>query len=146
MITRVLLERLQLYLGVPWRHKIEVAMKLDDENILRMADKRVRPRNLSQTQTKAVTSSRNNWVDLETWANWIVISMMKFIVAFQFWIQKILVYQAQTKSALSKRFSLWGHKKACNELIITYLDKTNQNVTYHHVSQSLCQFIESWCR
>ena len=81
MITRVLLERLQLYLGVPWRHKIEVAMKLDDENILRMADKRVRPRNLSQTQTKAVTSSRNNWTDLKTWANWIVISMMKFIVA-----------------------------------------------------------------
>lgn len=145
MITRVLLERLQLYLGVPWRHKIEVAMKLDDENILRMADKRVRPRNLSQTQTKAVTSSRNNWTDLKTWANWIVISMMKFIVA-------ILDSENSSLSGpdeigfIKKRFSLWGHKKACNELIIIYLDKTNQNVTYHHVSQSLCQFIESWCR
>ena len=32
--------------------QIEAAKKLDDENILRMADKRVRPRNLNQTQTK----------------------------------------------------------------------------------------------
>ena len=47
---------------------------------------------------------------------------------------------------IKNQFSLWGHNKACNELIIIYLDKTFQNVTYHLVSQSLCQFIESWCR
>ena len=37
-----------------------------------MADKRVRPRNLNQTQTKALTRYQNNWADLETWANYIV--------------------------------------------------------------------------
>ena len=47
---------------------------------------------------------------------------------------------------IKNQFSLWGHNKACNELIIIYLDKTFQNVKYHLVSQSLCQFIESWCR
>ena len=144
-----------------------------------MADKRVRPRNLNQTQTKALTSTRNNWADLDTlkiWANCIVISMMKFVVAFQseihglpcrpvrigprwWWsddeIRRDNSILDSENSSLSGRdkigfiknqFSLWGHNKACNELIIIYLDKTFQNVTYHLVSQSLCQFIESWCR